>query len=75
MIYSLVCLSVCWSVCLFAYLSDGVCVFACLSVNCRTGAQDKTRQDKNFYIHTTHKKRDMKKNENTTYERYEPPRK
>ena len=39
------CLSICLLVCLFVYLSDGmfVCLPVCLTVKCRTSAQDRTR--------------------------------
>ena len=50
-----------WSVRLSVYLSDGksVSLPVCPPVNCRTSAQDKTRQGKNF-IHTTDRKKTLK---------------
>lgn len=66
----------CLSICLFVYLSDGmfVCLPVCSSVNCRTSAQDKTRQELYSY-HPQKKDMKKKKNDSTTYERYKPPTK
>lgn len=67
------CLSIFLLVCLFVYLSDGVfvCLPVCLTVKCRTSAQDKTRT---LFVPSTEKVHE-KKNDSTTYERYKPPRK